>query len=135
MGVPSALVDEDGNPIPGMVPDDEIREHPDRHSQAVMKDFYRTSEFCAACHKANLPDTAQRLQIHPRLHRLRRVAEFQILPAQSADLLSRPDFTTCQDCHMQRDATHARRLRRQARHAGLPSLARWQYRRAFLLRL
>ena len=56
MGVPAVMVDEDGNRIPGVVPDEEIRKHPDRHSRAVMKDFYRTSEFCAACHKANLPN-------------------------------------------------------------------------------
>ncbi len=45
MGVPSAMVDEDGKRISGMVPDDEIMKHPDRHSTAVMKDFYRTPEF------------------------------------------------------------------------------------------
>ena len=39
MGVPSAMVDEDGNRIPGMVPDEEIRKHPERHSTAVMKRF------------------------------------------------------------------------------------------------
>lgn len=35
--------------------DTEILAHLDRHSAAVMRDFYRTSEFCAACHKAALP--------------------------------------------------------------------------------
>ena len=29
--------------------------HPERHSKAVMQDFLHTPEFCAACHKANLP--------------------------------------------------------------------------------
>ena len=51
------MVDEKGNRIPGEVPYDEIMKYPKRHSQAVMKSFYRTPEFCAACHKANLPDT------------------------------------------------------------------------------
>src|SRR6185437_1339068 len=55
MGVPSALVDADGNPIPGEVPDKEILAHLDRHDKAVMKDFYRTSEFCGVCHKAAVP--------------------------------------------------------------------------------
>ena len=57
LGVPSVMVDENGNRIPGEVPYEEILKHPDRHSKAVMKDFYRTPEFCSACHKANLPDT------------------------------------------------------------------------------
>ena len=51
----TALLDEEGNPIYGEVPDKEILAHLDRHSKAVMKDFYKTSEFCAACHKAALP--------------------------------------------------------------------------------
>ena len=29
--------------------------HPERHAKAVMQDLYRTPEFCASCHKANLP--------------------------------------------------------------------------------
>jgi hypothetical protein len=56
MGIPAVIVDEKGNRIPGEVPDGQILTHVDRHSQAVMKDFYRTPEFCAACHKANLPN-------------------------------------------------------------------------------
>ena len=55
MGIPAAIVDARGNPIPGEVPYRMILEHPDRHVQAVMKPFYRSSEFCGACHKANLP--------------------------------------------------------------------------------
>jgi Flp pilus assembly protein TadD len=55
MGVPAVLVDENDKPIYGPVPDKEILAHLDRHSKAVMRDFYRTSEFCAACHKAALP--------------------------------------------------------------------------------
>ncbi len=50
------MVDENGKRIPGEVPDSEIRAHPERHAKAVMQDFYRTSEFCSACHKANLPN-------------------------------------------------------------------------------
>ena len=52
---PAVMVDADGRPIYGKVSDREILAHLDRHSKAVMKDFYRTSEFCAACHKAALP--------------------------------------------------------------------------------
>ena len=50
------MVDKNGNRIPGEAPSDEIIKHTDRHSQAVMHSFYRTHEFCAACHKANLPE-------------------------------------------------------------------------------
>ncbi len=61
MGIPAVMVDEKGHRIPGEVPYDEIMKYPKRHSMAIMKSFYRTPEFCAACHKANLPDTLERL--------------------------------------------------------------------------
>src|SRR6202522_2147817 len=55
LGVPAVLVDENGNGITRPVSDGEILSHLDRHSAAVMKPFYKTSEFCATCHKAALP--------------------------------------------------------------------------------
>ncbi len=55
MGIPAVMVDAEGNRIPGEVPYREILAHPERHRQAVMQDFYRTPEFCAACHNATVP--------------------------------------------------------------------------------
>ena len=101
MGVPSAIVDEDGNRIPGMVPDEEIRKHPDRHSTAVMKQFYRTPEFCAACHKANLPDT---LNDYKFIRAFTTYDEWQNSKFSQRNPLTfyTTGFTTCQDCHMAR---------------------------------
>jgi hypothetical protein len=36
LSVPAVMVDEDGNRMPGEVPDSEIMAHPERHSMAVM---------------------------------------------------------------------------------------------------
>jgi tetratricopeptide (TPR) repeat protein len=55
MGVPAVMLNAEGAPITTPVANDEILAHPDRHSRAVMKYFYRSPEFCAACHKAFLP--------------------------------------------------------------------------------
>src|SRR5580693_500593 len=55
MGVPAVMVDEQGNRIPGEVPYDEIMKHTDRHVAAVMRPLLHQPEFCASCHKANLP--------------------------------------------------------------------------------
>jgi hypothetical protein len=49
------MVDEKGNRIPGEVPYTEILAHLDRHVKAVLQPIMHTPEFCAACHKANLP--------------------------------------------------------------------------------
>ncbi len=101
MGVPAVLVDADGKPIYGQVPDKEILAHLDRHAQAVMKDFYRSSEFCATCHKAALPRELN----HYKWQRAFAVydewqqasfAKQSPLPFYVKDKTSK-----CQDCHME----------------------------------
>jgi tetratricopeptide (TPR) repeat protein len=101
LAIPSALVDENGNRIPGMVPDEEIRNHPDRHSRAVMKDFYRTPEFCAACHKANLPEP---LNDYKFIRAFTVFDEWQNSKFSQRNPLTfyTTGFQTCQDCHMSR---------------------------------
>jgi len=101
MGVPSAVVDEDGNRIPGEVPYEQIMAHPDRHSKAVMKGFYRTPEFCAACHKANLPNE---LNDYKFIRAFTVYDEWQNSKFSKRNPLTfySADFTTCQGCHMKR---------------------------------
>ena len=101
MGVPAVVVDEKGNRIPGIVPDSEILDHTERHGAAVMQDFYRTPEFCSACHKANLP---------PQLNDYKWIRAFTAYDEWQTSKFSQrnpltfysADFTTCQNCHMPR---------------------------------
>jgi tetratricopeptide (TPR) repeat protein len=101
-GVPAVIVDEKGNRIPGQVPFDEILRHPDRHSKAVMHDFLHTPEFCAACHKANLPDT---LNDYKFIRAFTTYDEWQQSKFSQRNPLTfyKGDFTTCQGCHMKRN--------------------------------
>ena len=101
LGVPAVMVDEDGKRIPGIVPDQEIRQHPDRHSRAVMQSFYRTPEFCASCHKANLPNP---LNDYKFIRAFTVYDEWQNSKFSNRNPLTfyQTGFTTCQDCHMQR---------------------------------
>jgi Tfp pilus assembly protein PilF len=103
MGIPAVMVDEKGNRIPGEVPDSEILQHPERHSQAVMKSFYRTPEFCAACHKANLP---QPLNDYKFIRAFTTYDEWQNSKFSQRNPLTfyQGNFTTCQGCHMTRSA-------------------------------
>jgi len=102
MGVPSVIVDEKGERIPGMVPFDMILKHPERHSKAVMHDFLRTPEFCAACHKANLPAT---LNDYKFIRAFTAYDEWQQSKFSQRNPLTfyAADFTTCQGCHMKRN--------------------------------
>jgi Flp pilus assembly protein TadD len=103
MGVPAVMVDEQGNRIPGIVPDAEILAHPDRHSQAVMRNILQTPEFCASCHKANLP---------PQLNSYKWIRAFTAYDEWQNSKFSQrnpltfysADFTSCQGCHMMRQA-------------------------------
>ena len=103
LGQPAVMVDEAGKPIYGEVPDKEILAHLDRHSKAVMKDFYRTSEFCSACHKAALPRTLNDYKWQRAIFlydewQLASFAKQSPLPFYVKDSVS-----TCQTCHMVRE--------------------------------
>lgn len=103
MGIPAVLVDEDGKPITGPVPDSEILAHLDRHSKAVMKDFYRTSEFCSVCHKAAIPRS---LDDYKWLRAISLYDEWQgaSFTKQSPLPFYRKDtVSNCQTCHMTRE--------------------------------
>jgi len=103
MAVPAVMVDEQGNRIPGIVPDAEILAHPDRHSKAVMQNILHTSEFCASCHKANLP---------PQLNSYKWIRAFTAYDEWQNSKFSQrnpltfysADFASCQGCHMMRQA-------------------------------
>ena len=78
-------------------------QHTDRHARAVMQDFYRTPQFCASCHKANLPD---------HLNDFKFVSAFSAFDDWQNSKFSHQnpltfytsDFKTCQTCHMARSA-------------------------------
>jgi tetratricopeptide (TPR) repeat protein len=106
MGIPAAMVDENGKPIPGEAPYDQIRKYPERHAKAVMKDFYKTTEFCASCHKANLPAP---INDYKFLRAFTTYDEWQNSKFSGQNPLTfyTGDPSTCQGCHMKRQpATH-----------------------------
>ncbi len=103
MGTPTVMLDEAGKPMPGKVSFDQILAHPERHSKAVMKDFYRTPEFCSACHKAAVPKL---LNDYKWLRAFTVYDEWQNsswakespLPFYKKDTVS-----SCQTCHMKQE--------------------------------
>ncbi len=99
LGVPAVMVDEKGKPIPGEAPYGEIMAHPERHAQAVMRPLLHSPEFCAACHKANLP---KELNQYKFVNAFATYDEWQNSKFSHRNPLSfyAAGFTTCQDCHM-----------------------------------
>jgi tetratricopeptide (TPR) repeat protein/nitrate/TMAO reductase-like tetraheme cytochrome c subunit len=107
MGIPAVLVDESGQPITRPVSDAEILAHLDRHSQAVMRPLLHTAEFCAACHKAAIPTS---LDDYKFLRAFTVYDEWQgaSFTKQSPLPFYRKDtVSTCETCHMPREALAA----------------------------
>ncbi len=102
MGVPAVMVDENGKRIPGEVPDEEIMQHPERHAKAVMQTFYRFPEFCASCHKANLPNS---LNDYKFIRAFTAYDEWVNSKFSQRNPLTfyKADFFSCQGCHMMRE--------------------------------
>ena len=102
IGKPAVLVDDQGNPVPGLPGDAQILSHRSWHKRAMMRDFYRTAEFCGACHKANLP---------PELNGYKWLRVFSTYDEWQQSSWSRQSpapfykkdtVSTCQTCHMPR---------------------------------
>jgi Flp pilus assembly protein TadD len=101
---PTALLDENGNPIYGEVPDKEILAHLDRHAKAVMKDFYRTSEFCGACHKAALPRMLNGYKWQRAIFLYDEWQQSSFAKQSPLPYYVKPAVSTCQTCHMPSEA-------------------------------
>lgn len=100
MGTPAVLVDEKGQPITTPVSDADILAHLDRHSKAVMRPLYKTAEFCAACHKAALPNE---LNNYKWLRAFTVYDEWQgasFTKQSPLPFYRKETASTCQTCHM-----------------------------------
>lgn len=104
MGTPAVLVDANDQPITRPVSDAEILEHLDRHSKAVMKPFYKTSEYCAACHKAALPKTLNDYKWQRAISLYDEWQNSSFAKQSPLPFYVKDSVSTCQTCHMVRES-------------------------------
>ncbi len=104
MGVPAVLVDENDQPITRKVSDAEILAHLDRHSKAVMKDFYRSPEFCSSCHKAALPRTLNDYKWQRAIFLYDEWQNSSFAKQSPLPFYVKDSVSTCQTCHMPRES-------------------------------
>jgi tetratricopeptide (TPR) repeat protein len=97
---PAVLVDPSGQPVYGQVSDKEILAHLDWHERAVMKDFYRTSEFCAACHKADLPRELNHYKWQRAFFVYDEWQQASFSRQSPLPFYVKDKVSTCQTCHM-----------------------------------
>lgn len=103
LGDPAVLVDENGDPISGTVPDAEILRHLDRHSAAVMRPFYKTSEFCASCHKAALPHELNDYKWQRAMTPYDEWQNSSFAKQSPLPFYRKDSISTCETCHMPRE--------------------------------
>ena len=108
IGVPAVLVDENGEGISRPVSDGEILAHLDRHSKAVMKDFYKTSEFCSSCHKAALPKALNDYKWQRAISLYDEWQNSSFAKESPLPFYVKDSVSTCETCHMQREAIKLR---------------------------
>jgi Flp pilus assembly protein TadD len=101
---PAVLMDEAGQPIHRKVSDAEILAHLDRHSAAVMKPLYRTSEFCSACHKAALPKQLNDYKWQRAISLYDEWQNSSFAKESPLPFYKKDTVSTCQTCHMKREA-------------------------------
>ena len=105
---PAVLLDENGQPMHRAVSDAEILAHLDRHSAAVMKPFYRTSEFCAACHKAALPRILNDYKWQRAISLYDEWQTSAFSKESPLPFYKKDSVSTCQTCHMPRETLQTR---------------------------
>ncbi|WP_245536096.1 tetratricopeptide repeat protein [Terriglobus roseus] len=104
----AVLLDEDGQPIHRKVSDIEILSHLDRHKAAVMKPFYRTSEMCAACHKAALPHELNDYKWQRAMTPYDEWQNSSFAKESPLPFYVKPAVSNCGTCHMPREALTGR---------------------------
>jgi Flp pilus assembly protein TadD len=103
MAQPTALLDEAGKPIYGKVADADILAHLDRHSAAVMKPFYRTTDFCGTCHKAALPHELNDYKWQRAIFLSDEWQNSSFAKQSPLPFYVKPAVSNCQTCHMERN--------------------------------
>ncbi|MGI9068846.1 MAG: multiheme c-type cytochrome [Pyrinomonadaceae bacterium] len=103
MGEPALLVREDGARLLD-VSNQEILEDVPSHRRAMMRPLLKQPEFCAACHKSQVP---KELNDYKFLRAFSVGDELQMssFSKESAHPFYTRDKRTCNSCHMKREAT------------------------------
>ena len=121
MGVPTALLNAKGQPIPGEVPYAEIMKHVKRHIAAEMKPFYKSPKYCAACHEADLPKILNNYRWLLAINLYNEWQESSFSHQSPLPFYTKPNLT-CVKCHMQMVRTS---LPDDAKKNGMVMSHRW----------
>ncbi len=103
MGEPALLVKEDGTRLLETVTDQQILDDIPSHRRAMMRPLLKSPEFCATCHKSQVP---KELNDYKFLRAFSVGDELQMssFSKESPHPFYTRDRETCNTCHMKREA-------------------------------
>lgn len=101
MGIPALLVKEDGTRL-HKATDQEIMDDVPSHRRAMMRPLLKQQEFCAACHKSQVP---QQLNDYKFIRAFAVGDEYQMssFSKESPHPFYVRDLETCNSCHMKKE--------------------------------
>ena len=102
MGEPALLVKEDGTRLLAGVTDQQILDDVPSHRRAMMRPLLKSAEFCAACHKSQVP---KELNDYKFIRAFAVGDEYQMssFSKESPHPYYVRDKETCNTCHMKRE--------------------------------
>lgn len=100
IGRPAVMTNQDGTPRYDLPTYDEIFAHPELHKAAVMRDFYKTPEFCAVCHKAALPKMVNGYKWQRAFSVYDEWQQSSWARQSPLPFYKKDQVSTCQTCHM-----------------------------------
>ncbi len=102
MGEPALLVKEDGTRLLNGVTDQQILDDIPSHRRAMMRPLLKTHEFCASCHKSQVP---RELNDYKFIRAFSVGDEYQMssFSKESPHPYYVRDKETCNSCHMKRE--------------------------------
>ena len=102
MGEPALLVKEDGTRLLAGITDQQILDDIPSHRRAMMRPLLKTADFCAACHKSQVP---KELNDYKFIRAFAVGDEYQMssFSKESPHPYYVRDKETCNTCHMKRE--------------------------------
>jgi len=102
MGEPALLVKEDGTRLLAEVTDQQVLDDIPSHRRAMMRPLLKSAEFCAACHKSQVP---RELNDYKFIRAFAVGDEYQMssFSKESPHPYYVRDKETCNSCHMKRE--------------------------------
>ncbi len=97
---PYVFADAETGSLGALLHDTAIKAKPEAHKKQMLQPFFRTSEFCSACHKVSLPESVNDYRWFRGQNEYDNWHDSGVALNASRTFYLPPNKRTCQECHM-----------------------------------